>query len=337
MVVLLATGGYDATVRLWDASSGMCYRTLSHPDRQVNTLCISPDKKMIAAGGNGTIKLYDVNSSSPEPVVSYDEHKGNVTCIGFQRHGRWMYSCSEDGTTKIWDLRAPSYHRDYECRSAVNTVVLHPNQGDLITGDHSGAVRVWDLTANRCVNELVPDGETPISNISVASDASMCVAANYNGNCFFWTPLSSEEYMPIKKLEVHKAYVLSCRLSPDVRFLATTSSDHTVKLWNVRDYSLAATLAGHTKWVWDCAFSADSSYLVTASSDAYAKLWEVTSNEVVRTYSGHSKGITAVALNDAAPIESDGMGLQDDDVVLSDRYTANSYLDERLRELGVKT
>lgn len=42
----------------------------------------------------------------------------------------------EDGTVRIWDLRAPggSAQRTYESRAAVNTVVLHPNQGELISG-----------------------------------------------------------------------------------------------------------------------------------------------------------------------------------------------------------
>ena len=45
-------------------------------------------------------------------------------------------SGGEDGTVRVWDLRAPGCQRAYESRAAVNTVVLHPNQGELISGEH---------------------------------------------------------------------------------------------------------------------------------------------------------------------------------------------------------
>lgn len=37
-----------------------------------------------------------------------------------------------------------------------------------------------------------------------------------------------------------------------------------------------------------------------------ARLWEVATGAAVRTYTGHAKAVTAVALNDAAPVVSAG-------------------------------
>nr|AFK40781.1 unknown [Medicago truncatula] len=138
--VLLATASYDHTIRFWEAKSGRCYRTIQYPDSQVNRLEITPDKRYLAAAGNPHIRLFDVNSNSPQPVMSYDGHTSNVMAVGFQCDGNWMYSGSEDGTVKIWDLRAPGCQREYESRAAVNTVVLHPNQTELISGDQNGNI-----------------------------------------------------------------------------------------------------------------------------------------------------------------------------------------------------
>lgn len=132
--VILATAGYDHNIRFWEATSGICYRTLQYAESQVNKLEITSNKQFLAAAGNPQIRLFEVNSNNPQAVATYDGHTSNVTAVGFQKDSKWMFSGSEDGTVKIWDLRAPGCQREYASRGAVNTVVLHPNQGELISG-----------------------------------------------------------------------------------------------------------------------------------------------------------------------------------------------------------
>jgi len=234
-----------------------------------------------------------------------------VTAVGFQKDGKWMYSGSEDGTIKIWDIRAPGCQREYSCGTAVNTVCLHPNQTELISGDQNGNIRVWDLTANDCSRELTPEpsGEVAIRSLTIANDSSTVVAANNKGNCFVWkladtssASTSTARFDPIQKIEAHQTYIIKALLSPDSKTLATTSADHTVKIWSINkqdlNFSLSKTLTGHQRWVWDCVFSADSAYLVTASSDQVARLWDLTMGESIRHYTGHHKAVSCVALKD---------------------------------------
>lgn len=150
--VVLATAGYDHNIRFWEATSGICYRTLQYAESQVNKLEITSNKQFLAAAGNPQIRLFEVNSNNPQAVATYDGHTSNVTAVGFQKDSKWMFSGSEDGTVKIWDLRAPGCQREYASRGAVNSVVLHPNQGELISGTAaplavccSGANSKWPL------------------------------------------------------------------------------------------------------------------------------------------------------------------------------------------------
>jgi G protein beta subunit-like protein len=73
--------------------------------QHINRLEITPDKRFLAAAGNPHIRLFDINSNSNHPVISYDSHTSNVMAVGFHCDGNWMYSGSEDGTVRIWDLR----------------------------------------------------------------------------------------------------------------------------------------------------------------------------------------------------------------------------------------
>ncbi|KAL2355567.1 quinon protein alcohol dehydrogenase-like superfamily [Cryomyces antarcticus] len=324
MSVILCTAGYDHTIRFWEALSGICSRTIPHPDSQVNRLCISPDKRFLAAAGHHTLKLYDIKSSNPNALITFEGHTGNITGVAFHCEGKWMVTSSEDGTIKIWDTRSGSVQRNYSHGVPVNDVVIHPNQDELISCDRGGNVRIWDLGENKCSHQLIPEEDKAVASVTVANDGSLLCAAVSNtvqGNVYVWKMIQTREVtslVPVCKFVAHNTYITRVLLSPDVRHLATCSADHTARIWSVDPsaphnttgaellplnrepdaFSLETTLHGHQRWVWDCAFSADSAYLVTACSDHYARLWELSSQSIIRQYNGHHRGAVCVALND---------------------------------------
>ncbi|KAI9771373.1 MAG: TOR complex subunit lst8 [Geoglossum simile] len=248
MSVILCTAGYDHTIRFWEALSGICSRTIQHSDSQVNRLCISPDKRFLAAAGRIDVKLYDIKSTNPNPVLTFEGHKGNVTGVGFHCEGKWMVTSSEDNTVKIWDTRTGSEQRNYDHGKdcGVNDVVIHPNQGELISCDQGGNVRIWDLGENKCTHQLIPEDEVPVRSVSVASDGSMLIAGNNRGNIFVWRMIQNRDVtslVPITKFQAHHKYITRVLLSPDVRHLATCSADHTAKIWAVDPAAMSAMTA----------------------------------------------------------------------------------------------
>ena len=92
-----------------------------------------------------------------------------------------MVTSSEDGTVKIWDTRTGSLQRNYthDAHSIpVNDVVIHPNQGELISCDRGGNIRIWDLGENKCSHQLVPEEDVSVASVTVASDGTLLCAGN---------------------------------------------------------------------------------------------------------------------------------------------------------------
>ncbi|EEQ35710.1 TOR complex subunit lst8 [Microsporum canis] len=236
MSVILCTAGYDHIIRFWEALSGICSRTIQHPESQVNRLCITPDKRFVAAAGRHRVYLYDIRSSNPNPVMKFDGHTNNITGVAFHCEGKWMVTSSEDCTVKVWDVRSGTLQRNYTHKAPVNDVVIHPNQGELISADGSGFIRVWDLGESRCTHQLIPEEDVSMASVSVASDGSLLCAGNNKGNVYLWRMLQNQDetsIVPVATFQAHKDYLTRVLLSPDVKHLATCSADHTAKVWSL--------------------------------------------------------------------------------------------------------
>ncbi|KAJ9074225.1 TOR complex subunit lst8, variant 3 [Entomophthora muscae] len=270
--VILATAGYDLTIRFWDALSGSCIRTIVYPNQnpkpQINKLCISPDRRYLVAGDYRNIRLFEINSLNSHPLCTLEGHTNNITSIAFHPEGKWLASGSEDGTVKIWDTRAPSVQRNFKHGSPVNDFVIHPDSLQLLSCSRDGSIKLWNVGSTSCVHELVPDDDISMQSITISSDGSTVVAGSTKGSCYVWSmgKGSSGDFTAVTKFTAHNNYLTKCLLSPDSKVLATCSADSTVKIWNANNqFKHEKTLTGSSRWVWDCSFSADSSYLVTGT------------------------------------------------------------------------
>lgn len=97
---LIASAGYDQTIRIWDVRSGACERSFTAPD--VMCLAWSPDGKAIIFGSaTGKITLWDVWVDSTPSVFAH--HSGILTNMVFLPDGRHLVTSSNDGTIHIYD------------------------------------------------------------------------------------------------------------------------------------------------------------------------------------------------------------------------------------------
>lgn len=147
----------------------------------------------------------------------------NVTDIGFQPDGKWMYSGGEDGRARIWDLRSRNLQcpKAFEAHAPVTCVTLHPNQVELFVGDQSGVIHRWDLRTDHN-EQLIPEGDTMILDIAIDPDGAHMAAVNSKGRCYIWSLVSRMEDEPTKmvpqqRFDAHKRHALKCVFSPDSR------------------------------------------------------------------------------------------------------------------------
>lgn len=133
-----------------------------------------------------------------------------------------------------------------------------------------------------------------MSSISISRRNRCLIASTDSGKLYQFNP-ADDEYALMNQIQAHDTYILRCKLSPDDKYVATTSADGTAGLWKADTLAPHVTLMEHEKWVWDCDFSTDSDYCITASSDTLARLWDVATGKLITVLKGHNKVRLSVA------------------------------------------
>jgi RNA polymerase sigma factor (sigma-70 family) len=102
---LLALGGNDQRVHLWDWKARKELRqTRWHPDR-IRSLTFAPDGKTLASVGDASpIHLWD--PATGQAKVALAGHQERLLSVSYTPDGRRIVTCGWDGMARVWDARA---------------------------------------------------------------------------------------------------------------------------------------------------------------------------------------------------------------------------------------
>lgn len=131
---MLVTGGYDNTIRFFDATNQRLIHNIQFCDQQVLRLSFSSDGPVshnaplfLIAGGSPSVVVYDVTHPNTSPTL-FQVHQGHteaITAVGFEpKHTAFVFSASEDGTLQTWfpQLASQAAHNPYPPMAEV----VHP-------------------------------------------------------------------------------------------------------------------------------------------------------------------------------------------------------------------
>ena len=140
---LLASGGADKTVKLWNLDTLDRVRTYRGHRDFVTALAFSPDGKLLASAGlDGTIRIWSTSSS--RLVRRLYGHKSGVGGLAFSPMGDVLVSAGADGQVRIWDFNSGRTSRTIMGHTGgVKAVSFSPDGQRIASAGDDGIVRLW--------------------------------------------------------------------------------------------------------------------------------------------------------------------------------------------------
>jgi WD40 repeat protein/serine/threonine protein kinase len=291
------------------------HRSPLHHGSCIFNLALSPDGRLLAAGGdNGILKLWDTQSWEER---TFQAHEVGFR-VAFGPGGRHLATGSKAGTVQIWDVATGAKVHTLQHGEQVNSLAFSPDGRWIVSGGYK-SVKLWDAGTGRLVRPL--PGSAPVA----FSPDGRCLALGSDGrtlklwNTAAWTerctlgPHAGDSIIglsfrpdgaqlavacgtmlwngregelkiwdvatgqPVHSLRGHVGGAFAVAFSPDGKRVASGGDeDATVKLWDVQTGREALTLRGHVDAVWGVAFSPDGRHLYSAGTDQTVRAWDAT-------------------------------------------------------------
>lgn len=294
---VLATGGMDGMVKLWEVRTGSLLQNLRTTAYGINALAFSPDGKLLAAGTLlGRVLVWDAQTGISRKTIA--GHASSVSSVAFSPDGGLLASGSDDKTIKLWDASTGVLRQTLTGHTGGVTSVAFSSDGKtLASGGYDKAVRLWDVpsgTLQRTIGgtqAVLAVAWTPRSHtlLSSSEDAKVCL----------WDAGSGALE---RTLTGFPHALQSLAISADERLLAGAPAsipilvrlhgadpqmyvpDTHVYLWDMQAGTMLPALKADTASATAVAFAPDSKTLATAGMDKTARLWDVATRQQLNTF-----------------------------------------------------
>jgi protein MAK11 len=241
---ILASGGYDGTVALFDFITLKNVGTLNQHEDSIDGIDFFQNKYMATASADKTICLWRMNDWSL--VKQFKGHTGPVTSLAIANCGKFMLSAGKDRVVRMWDLMRA--HNANIMRPTINTergqFNIQPSQILFTDSDlkfaivHTCYVTIYDGPTEKQEDPF----STPSPIMHVCIDGKDLWAACVSGQIFGWNYETREFYgeykitdKRIKYIKVEKGYITVLTSEGDAIF-GVVSPEHdidTILSWNV--------------------------------------------------------------------------------------------------------
>ena len=142
---LLAAGGADRAVKLWNLTTMDLERTYRGHRDFVAALGFRPDGRLLATAGlDGSVRLWSVALN--RQLRTLEGHKGRVGSLAFSPSGELLATAGEDGTVRLWDVgRGRTLRTLLGHGGGANAVAFAPDGARIAVGGGDGLVRLWPV------------------------------------------------------------------------------------------------------------------------------------------------------------------------------------------------
>ncbi|XP_057600873.1 autophagy-related protein 16-1 isoform X5 [Hippopotamus amphibius kiboko] len=269
---LLATGGMDRRVKLWEVFGDKCEFKCSLSGSNAGITSIEFDSAgsyLLAASNDFASRIWTVDDYRLRHTLT--GHSGKVLSAKFLLDNARIVSGSHDRTLKLWDLRSKVCIKTVFAGSSCNDIVC--TEQCVMSGHFDKKIRFWDIRSESIVREMELLGK--ITALDLNPERTELLSC------------SRDDLLKIIDLRINavrqtfSAPGFKCGsdwtrvvFSPDGSYVAAGSAEGSLYIWSVLSGKVEKVLSKHhSSSVNAVAWSPAGSHVVSVDKGSKAVLW----------------------------------------------------------------
>jgi len=261
----IVTASFEGAVLLWDAPSRQS--TLVMAGQKATSAAISPDGKWIAAGYfDGKIRIWDAAKLEPRTIPA---HSIQILGLVFTPDSKHLLSSSTDATAKLWDVATGKLKLQYGGHPKGAMCAAIDSTGKLgAVGAASQEIKVWDLLSGR-ESRIVTTGPDSIFKVAFMPDGKSVISGG-KADVVQWDLLTATP----RVFGSHTMMVRGIAITPNGRWIATSSEQDGLKIWDASSATLLETIP-HPNGFYAVAFSPHGDQLFAGCGNFDLRVWDL--------------------------------------------------------------
>jgi WD40 repeat protein len=227
---ILASGGSDHQIRLWDPDVGKEVRILEGHTSHVNSISMSADGKRLASGSqDSTLRVWDVDTGKELRRFQGDGYP--VYRIALSPNGKAL-ACRFAGTLRLWDTDTGKVVHTWLINEkyGVSSMAFAPDSKKLAFHNREDkSVQLADVTEGKLVRTFLGH-KYNVHSLVFSADGRTLISAGDDGAIRLWDIASGKE---LRRYGDEKMTVCCLALAPDGKTLAYGTIDGLVHIWDI--------------------------------------------------------------------------------------------------------
>lgn len=310
----VASGGWDKTIKIWEASTGLLLQNLTGHSNSIRFLKFTTDNNYLISADDNTIRVWDIYKGT---ILAEIKEEYNIHLVDVSPDTKKI-AVSSENTAAVYNTMTgeklvsldgmPDYEEDGHSEYII-AMHFSPDNSAILTASLDGTVIIWDAATGKNLKRFI-DFMAGLNDAVYSADGKRIATSSHDKYIKIWDPATKEVINEWTTADKQTAKKLA--FSADgKKLISINEKNTTLVVWDVLTGKTTRQINSSTvkqpdqiieTYIQEASFLAGGSRLLVVFNIGLANIIDIATGKIINTINTNSYLHTAITSPDEKKI-----------------------------------